>query len=513
VSLTPSVERPRSLAPAALVIGSVAILGIGLASGVSAYATIALVVVVTCLAQVRTRHIPWPRLLAALIFVILLIPIRRYAFPGSLPFELEPYRVLVGLLVLAWLGSLLADPTTRLRRTGFEGPLVVIVGAAVASIVANPERVAQSGEVAKSLMFLLSFALVLYLICSVIRRIDTIDFVTKALVAGGAVVAFFAIVEARTGYNVFNHIDKVVPFLRLAEVSEPGQFLRYRSATLRVFGSAQHPIALSAAFVMLTPLAVYLAHRYRQRRWIVCAILLIAACAATVSRTGVVMLVVVGLVFLSLRPRETLRMWPALLVALILIKVTMPGTLGAIRQSFFPPGGLIAEQKVQPGEVGSGRLADLGPALRVWTQEQPLIGQGYGTYLMTHPRTVEENNAFILDNQWLGTLLATGAVGVFGWLWLFVRAVRRFGAEARRDHSERGWLLASLTAGICAFAVGMLTYDAFSFIQVTFLLFFFVGLGSALLAERPTPLAVREQRERAGVTPPLRGSPAAGDVA
>jgi hypothetical protein len=59
----------------------------------------------------------------------------------------------------------------------------------------------------------------------------------------------------------------------------------------------------------------------------------------------------------------------------------------------------------------------------------------------------------------------------------------------------------------------MLTYDAFSFIQVTFLLFFFVGLGSALLAERPTPLAVREQRERAGVTPPLRGSPAAGDVA
>ena len=33
----------------------------------------------------------------------------------------------------------------------------------------------------------------------------------------------------------------------------------------------------------------------------------------------------------------------------------------------------------------------------------------------------------------------------------------------------------------------MLTYDAFSFIQVTFLLFIFVGLGCALLAERPTP--------------------------
>ena len=54
-------------------------------------------------------------------------------------------------------------------------------------------------------------------------------------------------------------------------------------------------------------------------------------------------------------------------------------------------------------------------------------------------------------------------------------------------------LLASLAAGITAFAVGMFTYDAFSFIQVTFLLFIYVGIGAALLAERPTPLAARER--------------------
>ena len=34
----------------------------------------------------------------------------------------------------------------------------------------------------------------------------------------------------------------------------------------------------------------------------------------------------------------------------------------------------------------------------------------------------------------------------------------------------------------------MLTYDAFSFIQVTFLLFILVGLGSALVAERSAPV-------------------------
>jgi len=40
----------------------------------------------------------------------------------------------------------------------------------------------------------------------------------------------------------------------------------------------------------------------------------------------------------------------------------------------------------------------------------------------------------------------------------------------------------------------MFTYDAFAFIQVTFLLFIFVGLGSALLAERPTPLSTPDRR-------------------
>ena len=186
-------------------------------------------------------------------------------------------------------------------------------------------------------------------------------------------------------------------------------------------------------------------------------------------------------------------MWPAVVVALVVIKLVLPGTLGAIKQSFIPPGGLVAEQQSSPGQLGSGRLADLGPGLREWSR-QPLIGQGFGTRVVDPEASAARAN--ILDDQWLGTLLETGAVGFFGWAWFFVRVVRKFGAEARRDDSERGWLLASLAAGVAAFAVGMLTFDAFSFIQVTFLLFILVGLGSALLAERPTPLALRTTESR-----------------
>ena len=112
-------------------------------------------------------------------------------------------------------------------------------------------------------MFFLSFVLVLYMTASVIRRLDNIDYLAKTLVGGGAVVAFFSIIEARTGINAFNHLDRVIPFLQPGGEGEPEAFLKFGSAKLRVFGSAQHPIALSAAFVMLAPLALYLARRYR----------------------------------------------------------------------------------------------------------------------------------------------------------------------------------------------------------------------------------------------------------
>ena len=43
-----------------------------------------------------------------------------------------------------------------------------------------------------------------------------------------------------------------------------------------------------------------------------------------------------------------------------------------------------------------------------------------------------------------------------------------------------------MAAGVAAFAIGMLTYDAFSFIQVTFVLFILMALAaSAVLNDEP----------------------------
>ena len=448
----------------------------------------------TVAAVCRPAVLRWRQLVTTLIVIILFIPMRRYSLPGTLPFQLEPYRLFVLLVVLGWLASLLVDRRLHFRRTGFEAPLALIVGAVIGSDIANPGRVAGvSSEVAKSLTFFVSFVLVLYMISSVVHRLEDVDYLVKALVFCGGVVGVFAVIEARTGFNVFNHLSRILPFLRYGQIAGPA-FVRLGTAKLRVFGSAEHPIALSAALVMLIPLAIYLWRRYRQRRWCLCALALAAASASTVSRTGVVMLLVTGIVFILLRPRQARRYWPALFPALIVIHFAVPGTLGALKQSFLPTGGLVAQQKGDAKGSGSGRIADLGPGLRLW-EATPLLGQGYGTQIVNPNKGGIDANIF--DDQWLGTLLATGALGFFGWAWFFTRIVRRLAAEAKRDDSDRGSLLTAIAASVAAYAFGMTTFDAFAFVQVTFLLFILTALGSALLAERPTPLAERIRRNAA----------------
>src|SRR3954453_8979277 len=124
-----AIASPRergSVLPAIFVIGSLGILVARVAVGRAETAAGAVLVLVSACAMTRTRQVDWAKLIAALIMIILLIPIRRYQLPGNLPFNLEPYRIYVALLLLGWFASLLADPRTVFRRTGFEGPLALI---------------------------------------------------------------------------------------------------------------------------------------------------------------------------------------------------------------------------------------------------------------------------------------------------------------------------------------------------------------------------------------------------
>ena len=438
-------------------------------------ATPAVAAVIVFAVAYRTL-LAWDSLLALLALVILFIPIQRYVLPGSLPVELEPYRLLVAFMIAGWIASLLVDPSVRLRRTGFEVPVLLILAGVLGSVLANSSEVAERDPfVVKGISFLLRFVLLFVFIVSVVKTTGQIEWLLRFMVSGGAVLAVFAIVESRTQYNVFDHLSNVVPLLDSTPFSVASS---EEGRGVRAYASAQHPIALGAAFVLLIPPAVYLVRRAARARWwwwLAVALLAFGA-LATLSRTSVLMLVAVAATFLWLRPRETRRLLPLLLPAIIAAHFVVPGTLGTLKESFFPKGGLIAEQQSNPGSRGQGRIADLGPSLREFAHK-PLVGQGYATRVVdrTHPSDQ------ILDDQWLGILLETGLVGLVGWLWLVGRAIRRLALAAKQDLSMRGWLLAALAASVTTYTVGMLTFDAFAFIQVTFLFFMLLGLGAAAL--------------------------------
>jgi hypothetical protein len=483
-------ERGPVLATA-IALSGVAILVLTVPLGLPVFEVSAMAAAIVLAAVSYRFLLRWPVLLGFAILVVLFIPIKRYLLPGNMPFDLEPYRLIMLLIIAAWVTSMLIDPRVRLRPSGFEAPALLVIAAALGSAVVNPGRVgALQAEVIKGLMFLATFFLVFYLLVSVIRTRTQVDLLLKALIVGGTVVGVFSIIESRTGFNVFDHMGDVVPFLRDGDIRTGD--VDTRAGNIRAFGSAQSPIALGAVLIMLVPIAVYLAQRTRNSFWWVAAVLTALGGLATQTRTGVVMLIPLVLVFLWLRPKETRRFWPALIPVLCVTYFALPGTIGTIKGAFFPEGGLIAEQSRHAGAGGSGRVADLDPALEEW-EAQPLLGQGYST---RQTGREAKNRAQILDNQWLKTLLETGALGAFAWAWLFMRFIRRLGAEAKVDRSDRGLLLVALTASVASYAVGMFFYDAFSFIQVTFILFVVLGLGAATLAIRPNERPVRVARMR-----------------
>ena len=79
----------------------------------------------------------WSTLLGLILVVILFIPIRRYTVGGGMPIELEPYRVIIALVLGCWLLALLADPDVRWRKTGLEPPIVTFGCAILLSLVMN----------------------------------------------------------------------------------------------------------------------------------------------------------------------------------------------------------------------------------------------------------------------------------------------------------------------------------------------------------------------------------------
>ena len=466
-------SRSRFLVPAlaAAFVAALALLGFFVAA--CAAAVLALIVSRVSVGALNVRVLVW--VLAGVAF---LLP-DRFAIAGSLPIDLEPYRILFGFITLLWLVVLLTNPDARIRRTFVDLPLLVIFASMLASVVANPERANRFGEsITKALLLFTTYILLVYLVCSVFDSLEHTRRFISILVALGTIVAGGAIVESATGYNVFNEWLRIgwlsaIPLANIGEIDRDG--------ATRALASASHPLALGVFLAMLVPFAAYLAHR--DRRWLVSVIALSAGIVATVSRTPLVMLGVILIVLAFMRPAESLRLLAVIGLAAGALIVSSPSSIGAARDAFFPQGGILSEQSnTATGNVESrGRLADLGPVFSDWVHE-PLLGQGFGS----RPVDGRENSlgdgrySGVLDDQWLDLLLETGALGVVAWGSLFFLLIRALYRRAKL-HDDEGLLCVALMASLVAFVVAMFFLDAFGFPQLMFFAFVVVAVAANVL--------------------------------
>ena len=125
----------------------------------------------------------WSWLVYGLAAVNLLIPEDdRYTLHGTggAGFELEPYRVILTVMILAWIAALMIDPEVRFRKTKFDGPLALIFVAIAGSEIFNAARASSlSSFVTKALFLSLCLLALLYILASVIRSRETIERILK----------------------------------------------------------------------------------------------------------------------------------------------------------------------------------------------------------------------------------------------------------------------------------------------------------------------------------------------
>ena len=255
----------------------------------------------------------------------------------------------------------------------------------------------------------------------------------------------------------------------------------------RIAGTALHYIEFGAVLGLLLPIAIHYAMHtkpglQRQLRWGLVGLLAIGAPLA-ISRSaavGVVMsLVVLGCVW---RPRYVALGLMASVVGLAAMRLAFPGVLGTIKALFTHLG--------EDPSI-SGRTSDY-TTVGEFVRQRPLFGRGLGTFL--------PDRYITLDNQYLGTLIESGYVGLLGIVTVFAtpffvgRNIRRHGTDAETRHLGQAFVAVSLVTLVLSG-----TFDSLGFPTFAGLIFLMVGCCGALWR-----LNIRERQvSMTAMTPPV----------
>jgi len=421
--------------------------------------------------------------LAVFVALLLLVPAALTLAAGG---GLATPATLCGLVAaMLWFagrmsGASSTEPVSlgvRLALLGF-GTVVLVsyAGAVLEARVPVEARGADRGVVV--MVALVGVAL---LASEAIPSRERLEFVLRVAVVAAAIAAVVAILQFAFRLDVTK--DVAIPGFTRHDTGY--EAITRRAHFNRVAGTALHPIELSAALVMLLPIALHFVYVTRRWFWTLAALLIAAAVPLSISRTGGVALVTVAIMLFPAWPSEFRRRVTAgVLILATMVSLAAPGLLSTIWSLFAKAG---SDNSV------TAREEDWATFGRFFAH-RPIFGRGFGTFIP--PRFP------VFDNQYLLSLVELGVVGTFALVVVFVVGFRtaRAARRAARDPGDRD-LAQALAASIAVALVACATFDLLSFPLARGVAFLLIGCTGALLrfqrrapTEEPSRAAIRGRR-------------------
>ena len=407
-----------------------------------------------------TRVMPW--MLAAFMAVLWLVPFDSISVRVSLPIDLKFDRLVLPIVVIAWLVSLAKGgrDAPRIRLTKIHIAVAIFVAIAFLSVLTNALSLSQTLEfdtAIKQLPLLVAYLSVFVMVASVVRRSEVRPFLTYTLVLA-TIVAIGMIVEYKTQYNVFFDLsNRLLPKSIFSVALSPTGY--DSGGRLQTHGPTAHGLAAVSILSMALAIALTrIMHTKRTRERVVYALVagtLMVAVLATQKKTGLIAPAVAVLTLGYFRRRELLRMAPMALVLIIGVLIVSPGTVDPVI-SQFAPSQLGANAPTTTSDRAA-RYDAIRPDL--WTHLA--LGRGYGTYQPLGHR--------ILDSEILLRLVETGVLGLAAYFWLGLSVIATGRKTINSRHPIRSQqVLAGVAAGTVFLAVGAL-FDCLSFPQVPYI--------------------------------------------
>jgi polysaccharide biosynthesis protein PslJ len=411
----------------------------------------------------------------ASIYVVLMIMVPSYLTIRDLGAAGSPTTI-VGMAALAWwlVSRLVPGQPIATGRQPIRIGVYIFGASIILSFASAFSRSIPAIEISganRGMLEVLGLAGIALLVADGIDTRERLDVLGRRLVAWVSVLATMGIVEFLTGSTPLDSLYNHLPGFSSAYIPAP---ITSRDGLRRVQATTGSPIEFGLVLACVLPIAVHYA-KYappgkRGRSWLY--VLLIAlALPMSLARTGFVGGAIVFVVmFVGWNARERVQALLAVTVFTLALRAAKPGFVGTIVGLFTNAAGDSSVTHREQDLARSGFLV----------RQSFLFGRGFGTFIPSE-FTPPYQPVASLDNQYLGSLIETGIVGLACLiLLLLIWVFTALGARRRsRDPATRELAL-GLAGSALALAFGLYVFDAFSFATVSGLMFVLLGMTGAL---------------------------------